>query len=53
VVTRKSNGKFKGLVPKVSEGKILTSSLETILVIFWQRLWLLVALALKMCLRLN
>lgn len=41
------------LAQEISEGKILVSGLETFLVLLWQRMWLLFALVLIICLRLN
>jgi hypothetical protein len=33
--------------------RILSADIESILVLFWQKMWLLSALALKICLGLN
>lgn len=40
-------------IKKFQKGRILVSGLETILVIFCLKTWLLFAIVLKMCLRLS
>ena len=48
------NLKCEGLLKKFQRGKtLLVSVIETILVIFWQKLWLLFTLVLKICVRLT